>query len=253
MAKGSRNRGKPKPKLRDLGRDHPSYEETKAVFEATRGAQPITAAILGAVLVELELERLLRYRLVRQSDEDWIDLTSDNGPLGTFHQKILMGRALRLYDDAVKHNLNIVRSIRNAFAQSKRLIDFEHELVIAELKSTGIPRTRKRAFREIKAIKYGGGQGSYLFLCHHLEMMIIKRHSAALKLANKRFWKRRKMPPLSSIASVFNALAEPLPGLLSPPQSSRRGQTFGPNPEAQLGPLGKLLAKQATSDGKKDR
>jgi hypothetical protein len=54
----------PSPKLRDLSRLPPEYDDIIALSDALfRDQQPITTAILGAVMVELDLERLVRSKL----------------------------------------------------------------------------------------------------------------------------------------------------------------------------------------------
>jgi hypothetical protein len=91
----SRNRGKGKPKLRDLSRAPLTFEERDALGNSLAVAsQPITLAILGSVLVENDLEELLRHRLRRKDNETWLWLLSDIGSLATFHHKIAMGYAL---------------------------------------------------------------------------------------------------------------------------------------------------------------
>ncbi|MGH6848272.1 MAG: hypothetical protein ACREC0_12795 [Methylocella sp.] len=59
----TRNRGKPKPKLRDLSRARPTDEEPKTLIDAFYTASPIARAIIGAVLVEHELDELLRKKV----------------------------------------------------------------------------------------------------------------------------------------------------------------------------------------------
>jgi hypothetical protein len=71
------------PKLRDLSRLPPEYDDIIALSDALfRDQQPITTAILGAVMVELHLERLVRSKLKHKDDETWAMLVADNGPLG---------------------------------------------------------------------------------------------------------------------------------------------------------------------------
>jgi hypothetical protein len=53
-----------KPKLRDLSRLPPEYADLVALSDAlVEDQHPITTAILGAVMVEHELEQLLRSKL----------------------------------------------------------------------------------------------------------------------------------------------------------------------------------------------
>ncbi|MGH6846795.1 MAG: hypothetical protein ACREC0_04970 [Methylocella sp.] len=75
--------------------------------------------------------------------ETWSELTSDNGPIGTFNQKIAIGYAFGICDERTRDNLYNVRSIRNAFAHSKTIISFDHELVLDELKKI---KTRDRRY-----------------------------------------------------------------------------------------------------------
>lgn len=109
-------------------------------------APAISTAILGAVLVEHELEVSLRRRLSRKDDDTWGEMLAEGGPFSTFARKIKSGYAMRVYDDAFEANLNIIRTVRNTFAHSKRLIEFDHPLVAAELKKIAVPSFRKKHF-----------------------------------------------------------------------------------------------------------
>src|SRR5262245_7114939 len=108
-----------KAKLRDLSRLHPASDDVSALIEAFGEREhPIATAILAAVLIEYDLEQLLRSRLKHKDDKTWAMLVGDNGPLNSFSSKIVMGYALGIYDKGMHSNLNIVRNIRNAFAHS---------------------------------------------------------------------------------------------------------------------------------------
>ena len=99
-----RNRGKPKPKLRDLSGPDLTLEERKALRRAVRHDNPLVAAIVGATSVEHHLDDVLRDRLAR-GGETWADLTADNGLLNTFHKKIVLGHAIRLFDKNTKDKI----------------------------------------------------------------------------------------------------------------------------------------------------
>jgi DNA-binding MltR family transcriptional regulator len=77
---------------------------------------------------------LLQSKLKHKDDETWTMLVADSGPLRSFYTKIAMGYALGIYDKNIRSDLNIVRTIRNAFAHSKKLIQFDHPAVVAELR-----------------------------------------------------------------------------------------------------------------------
>jgi len=166
------SRGRPKPKLRDLSRSppHPDHmmEIIDAFIQQMASGSPITVAILGASLVELELERMIREKFRRQDNEVWATLTSDGSPLDTFSKKISMGYAFGLYDDVLKDALDTIRAIRNAFAHSKRLINFDHELILQELGRLVLPpNKRSLLYKRLKPIKIGShnGQLRYSMLC----------------------------------------------------------------------------------------
>jgi hypothetical protein len=162
----SRNRGKQKPKLADLSRTSPTWEEAEALFDAFLAAPPIAKAIIGAAMVEHELEQLLRQRFARKDNETWAALISDHGPLATFDQKITAGYAFRIYDDATRHNLSIVRKIRNTFAHAKKPTTFGHELIAGELRKVVDKNRNYRGARQRRGNDYSGLYADLcMFIC----------------------------------------------------------------------------------------
>lgn len=191
----SPNRGQKKQKLSDLSRGRPTVQEVIALSNELYDAHPTATAILAAVTVEIDLEETLRSRLAQRDEALWRKLTEDNGPLGTFSRKIQMARALRTIDEATQHNMNIVRNIRNAFAHSKRLLNFDQEVIAAELRRIKIPKYARRRHKECKAFKYGP-KLAYVTLCHCISMHLVKRSRIASTAAAKRW--RKKNPCLGT-------------------------------------------------------
>src|SRR5215469_2652966 len=115
-----------KPKLRDYSRITLTTEESEQLRQllSQLEQQSIANAIIGAVMVEHELDGLLRRRFKRKDDDTWEQLVSDQGPLTSFNAKIIAGYAFGIYDKKLRDDLHIVRAIRNAFAHSKKIIDF---------------------------------------------------------------------------------------------------------------------------------
>ena len=138
-----------RPKVRDLSRKSPSLEEKRALYETFREGPPIVTAILGQALIEIELETLLRTRFKRKDEREWARLTGENGPLGTFSAKIIAGHAFGLYDDSTLANMNIIRDIRNAFAHSKRPIDFNEEPIVDALKKSTLNSKKYSKYNKI--------------------------------------------------------------------------------------------------------
>jgi DNA-binding MltR family transcriptional regulator len=184
-----------KPKLRDLSRLPPEYDDLVALRGAFLKPQhPITTAILGAVMVEHELEQLLRSKLKHKDDKTWATLTSDNGPLNSFSSKIAIGYALGIYDQALLSDLHIVRNIRNAFAHPKKLIQFDDRAVVEEL---------KKATRSAITKGHWKSKGPVVFLY----MSMCFRVSSKLVQLYVRRMKHRKYNP--SPAEVVKALLKP--------------------------------------------
>jgi DNA-binding MltR family transcriptional regulator len=169
------------PKLRDLSRLQLAHDDITALIDAFgEGEHPIATAILGAVLIEHDLEQLLRSKLKHKDDETWAMLIADNGPLNSFYAKIVLGYTLGIYDKRVHGDLHIVRNVRNAFAHSKKLIQFDHPAVVAELRKasrSALPKARW---------KLNDAKRCYAILCLRLS----SRLSQIQSRRTKRQWQR---------------------------------------------------------------
>jgi len=163
-------------RFRDLSRLQLASDDLIALTDALGGREhPIATAILGAVIVEHDLEQLLRARLKRKDHQTWARLTDERGPLNSFSSMIAMGYALGIYDQGMRSDLDIVRHIRNAFAHSRKPIHFDHPAVVAELKKA--TRWAKRdlslQFKGRVDDKYAA-QHFYAILCLRLSSKITK-------------------------------------------------------------------------------
>src|SRR5687768_10176791 len=83
----------------------------------------LTAAIVGATLLEGALERAIANRMTRMTAAEH-NVIFHSGPLRNFHPKILMGKALAVYGSETLDELQRVAEIRNAFAHSLAKITF---------------------------------------------------------------------------------------------------------------------------------
>jgi DNA-binding MltR family transcriptional regulator len=187
----SRNRGK--AKLRDLSRLPLAPAEWIALSnQLNKGEHPIATAILGAVMVEHHLEELLRPRFKRNDDKTWAMLTANNGPLNSFDCKIALGYAFGIYDDGMRDDLHIVRRIRNAFAHSRKPIQFTHPAVVKELTgvTTKLPKLPKI---------YKGPTStptSYVSLCFMLSGNLLQISTRRLKSKTYRYQRKIKDIPV---------------------------------------------------------
>jgi hypothetical protein len=163
------SKDKPKPKLRDLSTRLPSDDELDALHAAFFEGSPIVAAILGQAMVEIELDRYLRRKMTRKEDDVWTELVDDRGPFATFSAKITAGYALGLYDEYTREYLDQIRRIRNAFAHSKTVIDFDNDLVAKEIRRAKFPPQKKsERYKDIKYIRHPktSNREAFLALCY---------------------------------------------------------------------------------------
>ncbi|MBQ8105968.1 MAG: hypothetical protein IJ127_24200 [Afipia sp.] len=236
------SRGVKKPKLRDLSIDPLTLVEANSLLDSLDASlPPIALAILGQVLLEHELESSLRQRLLRRDDKTWAAMLEERGPLGTFSRKIAAAHALKIIEDAEKTNMDIIRVVRNAFAHSKRLINFEHPLVVAELNKLAIPSYRKRHFQQLKT--NGDKKHVYLMMCMTLTLRLVKRYNEAQKKATRRKSKKlitsplyRQLAPSLGLAGMFSPTDLRLSQLGTLADLSER-----PTPPTQQGLLGGLF------------
>lgn len=119
-------------KIRRLSRPLNFYDgdDFAALDEAATTRSPRAAAIVATALVEDALRWCLCGFLI-PADADQAELPAvdqaelfdnENGPLRTFHAKIVMGYSLGIYGQVTRDDLRRMQLIRNAFAHSPRSI-----------------------------------------------------------------------------------------------------------------------------------
>jgi hypothetical protein len=104
-------------------------------------------------------------------------LVGDNGPLHSFYSKIVTGYALGIYDDGIRDNLHIVRNIRNAFAHSKKLIQFDHPAVVTELRKATASAIPKKHWK----FNSPGNVFLYMSLCYWLSNKLSRTYIRRMK------------------------------------------------------------------------
>jgi hypothetical protein len=179
-----------KEKVRDLSRKGPTHAEADAVYEAFRHGVPMVCAILGQALIEHELEKTLRQKFKLKDDNTWDRLTGENGPLATFNQKVICGYAFGIYNDVTRHNLTILKDIRNAFAHSKRIISFDEVGIKRCLNSTRLPvKKRSKLYRDLQKVVIASrndGRAAFTLLRQELYIEFLKLTLHKVKKANLR-------------------------------------------------------------------
>jgi hypothetical protein len=112
-------------KLRSLSRQEATMDD---MHEFQRQVRPESndrgATLLVTANCDLALTQSI-YRVLKVPEDFRQRLEAEGGPLNTFSQKIMMGRALAIYGEVMQHNLDLLRHLRNAFAHSHVPITFE--------------------------------------------------------------------------------------------------------------------------------
>jgi hypothetical protein len=95
----------------------PDFSHSAGMEEEHYLGSDRTAVILQASNLERLLELLLQAKMRRPLARDVQErIFEGNGPLSTFSNKILIGYALELYGPVFKHDLEIIKDLRNGFA-----------------------------------------------------------------------------------------------------------------------------------------
>ncbi|WP_315792365.1 MltR family transcriptional regulator [Bradyrhizobium sp. SZCCHNRI1002] len=249
----SRNRGKRKPKLRDYSHLELSWEEIAAVQAVAHSSKqhPIVIAILGYTLVEHELNIVLRTKFKKKDNDTWEALQAEQGPLRSFSAKITMGFALGLYNEKVEHDLNVVRIVRNAFAHSKKLLDFSDPLVVPHLLSAHLLTKKfKSSLQKVHrderedTSRAERGRLAYILICLRLQNKMLRYRARTQKAQLYRQGRKGRKspftnallgfgydspPPQRSLYSGILHSASPDPNLQSVPE----GQSGGRAPSVQ--------------------
>jgi DNA-binding MltR family transcriptional regulator len=128
--------------LKDHWRSEPTQADLKRLNKDLYRSDSRVAAILLGSLVERSIERLLRTIMRDRSSTG--RLFDHQGPFGTFSAKIHGAYALKLIGPKTRHDLDLIREIRNAFAHSRRPLRFSDKAIkdaCAHLQYPEIPGT----------------------------------------------------------------------------------------------------------------
>jgi hypothetical protein len=126
-----------------LARADPSFSDLHKLEEEAYGTNDRARAVLLGAVLETSLEIFLRNKTRPTLNAEDIGRLFDTfGLLGDFGAKILAGYAFNLYGPDTRHDLDLVRVLRNGFAHSRMALDFttpEVAAVCAQLKAPDSP------------------------------------------------------------------------------------------------------------------
>lgn len=107
-------------------------------------------ALMSAAFLDEKLKELLQQYMV-QDTQSLKELFSGNGAISSFSSRIELSYLLGLISKNVRKDLNLIRKIRNEFAHSIEIIDFDHPKIsgrILELQS-GFFKDKQLSMRKI--------------------------------------------------------------------------------------------------------
>lgn len=95
----------------------PDFSHSLAMEQEFYLGSDRAAVILQAANIERILESLLQTKMRQPLSSDLRDRMFDgNGPLSAFSHRIMLGFALNLYGPVYRHDLDLIRELRNGFA-----------------------------------------------------------------------------------------------------------------------------------------
>jgi hypothetical protein len=121
------------PSLRDLGKLPPSDDELGETWAEIERQSHRASAVLAGALVEAALQFALYTHFVFLSKLEMEGLFDYPAPLASFDAKIRIAYAIGLYGPVVRHDLDIVRKVRNGFAHAQRPLTFETPQIAREV------------------------------------------------------------------------------------------------------------------------
>lgn len=169
--------------LRTFAKADPIANDTETLEalenEIFNTSDRVTAVMLGAA-VETALERLLASRMrqdLSRTEQD--QLFGFEGAVGTFSGKIMVAYAMSIIGPITYSDLKFIKELRNQFAHSRVVFDFQTSQVAAvcnELKTPRLPDSNNSFKSRIKTEKSASWM-LFVSACHNiLYRMIVKQH-----------------------------------------------------------------------------
>jgi hypothetical protein len=127
--------------FRALVKSDPTFAELASLEGEIYGESDRVAAVMLGAMVEMSVRRLLltKMREDLNSDDRQRLLDSDRAVLGTFSAKTITAYALKLIGPVSKHDLDLIRTIRNGFAHSRMPLEFTTPQVTAICDQLEVP------------------------------------------------------------------------------------------------------------------
>ena len=123
--------------FKEYTRGDPTKDDLPAMAKEFYGKSTRAVVILQATMVEGTLANAIES--VLHSDLSKTKLFDFEGPLGTFSAKIAIAYALGIFGPKTRHDLDLIRLLRNGFAHCSRPMSFSTTEVAAVCKYLQVP------------------------------------------------------------------------------------------------------------------
>lgn len=111
--------------LKKLSRVQRGAEDWTQLFQALNNDSDISTALVCSTFLEEATEQLLIAHMVPLNSDDHNELFRGLGPMSSLSARTKCAYALGLIGKVTKHNLDLLREIRNAIAHSKKPLGFD--------------------------------------------------------------------------------------------------------------------------------
>lgn len=117
--------------LKNLLKKTPTVEDINAAIAEVRTDGPRGSVLLGCALIEDVLRGLILQRTISLKSAEYDQLFRGNGPLASFSAKIKLAYALHFIGPETRADLDKLRELRNAFAHTQLILNFETPEVVS--------------------------------------------------------------------------------------------------------------------------
>lgn len=163
-----------------------TFDDVVALESEMYGENDRATIVMSTVIVESALEVFVKDKLRPTINSDDNRLLFDYvGPLGTFSSKTLIAYAFNFFGPETRHDLDLIRTLRNGFAHSRRSFGFttpEVATLCAELKSpewdgASMPLDYLRktpAEGLVEVLSVTGPRNRWIIACHTLTYRLLR-------------------------------------------------------------------------------
>jgi hypothetical protein len=182
--------------LRSLIRGDPDMSHIEAIEQELYGDSDRAAAVALGSMVETSLRRLLKSQLRDDlTSQDERQIFEYEGALGGFSSRIVMAYAMKLIGPDSRHDLDLIRHLRNAFAHSRFPIKFEtpeikagcDQLRYSDFAGAYIPQSTLHRSHPQSASDNTHPRTRYIMACHALAYRMLVRRDG-IKPGDLRAW-----------------------------------------------------------------